>query len=78
VLSVSGLAAVAAVAALVAGTPGPLPVVCVALSALATVHVLGGHLLQQIERHLGVDVLAWVHGVKSPAAADDRRRLLRL
>ncbi len=79
VLSVSGLTTVTAAAtALVAGTPRSLSVVCGTLSALAAVHVVGCHLLQQVERHLGVHMLTRMRRIEGPAAADDSSRLLRV
>ncbi len=68
----------AAAAALVAGTPRSLSVVCGALSTLAAVHVVGGYLLQQVQRHLGIHMLARTYRIKGPTAADDSGRLLRV
>ncbi len=76
-MALSVLSAVAAAAAaLVAGTPRPLPVVWEALPALAAVHVVGGYLLQQVKRHLGIHMLTWMDRIEGPAAADDGGRLL--
>ncbi len=76
--SVDGWAAETADAARVGRAPCSLPVVGGLLSALAAVHVLRRHLLQQVERHLGVHVFTRMDWIEGPTAAYDSGRLLRV